>query len=99
MPVVDHETCAAASINLPAAVDNQTMLCAGHGGNSVVSGCHGDGGGPFVCEESGRWVLRGAISWGDPWCRAGSTFSIYTRISTFVDWIHGAKTKARCIGN
>ena len=85
MPVVDYKTCAAGNINLFQKVDDKTMVCAGYGGNSVISGCHGDSGGPFVCQESGRWVLRGAVSWGDHWCRGGSTFSVFARISTFVD--------------
>ncbi|KAL9969710.1 hypothetical protein ACROYT_G021962 [Oculina patagonica] len=97
MPVVDYKTCAEGNINLPAKVDDETMVCAGYGGNSVVSGCHGDSGGPFVCNESGRWVLRGAVSWGDHWCRAGSTFSVFARISTFVDWIHATKKKPQCV--
>ncbi|XP_078345417.1 chymotrypsin-C-like, partial [Oculina patagonica] len=97
MPVVDYMTCAAGNINLPAAVDDETMVCAGYGGNSVVSGCHGDSGGPFVCKESGRWILRGAVSWGDHRCRAGSTFSVFARISRFVDWIYATKMKPQCV--
>lgn len=93
MPVVDYQTCAAGNANLFAKVDDKTMLCAGYGGNSVVSGCHGDSGGPFVCKEQGRWVLRGAVSWGDHWCRGGSTFSVFARISTFVEWISTTKMK------
>ena len=96
MPVVDYKTCAAGNINLFQKVDDMTMVCAGYGGNSVISGCHGDSGGPFVCQESGRWVLRGAVNWGDHWCRAGSTFSVFARISTFVTWIQAATGKAHC---
>lgn len=54
---------------------------------SKVSGCHGDSGGPLVCKENGHWVLRGAVSWGDHWCRGGKTFSVFVRISRFVNWI------------
>lgn len=35
----------------------------------------------------GQWILRGAVSWGDPKCRAGTTYSVFARISSFVDWI------------
>jgi len=63
------------------------MLCAGFGGSSSISGCNGDSGGPFVCPEGGKFVLRGAVSWGVPGCPAGKTFSVFTRISSFVDWI------------
>jgi len=96
IPVVSYKTCVAGNINLPQKVDNITMVCAGYGGNAVISGCHGDSGGPFVCQESGRWVLRGAVSWGDHWCRSGKTFSVFARISTFVDWIQAAMEKANC---
>ncbi|EDO41061.1 predicted protein [Nematostella vectensis] len=83
IPVVSSEECER--------VNNKhrkvTMLCAGNGGNSSISGCHGDSGGPFVCMGGdGRWVLRGAVSWGDNECK-GSTYSVFTRISSFVDWI------------
>ena len=97
MPVVDYETCAAGNINLPAAVDDETMVCAGYGGNSVVTGCHGDGGGPLVCKESGHWVLRGAGSWSDHFCRARSTYSVFARTSAYLDWIHTTKRKPQCI--
>lgn len=94
MPVVDYQTCAAGNAILPyAQVDDDTMLCAGYGGSSVISGCHGDSGGPFVCQENRRWVLRGAVSWGDDRCRGGSTFSVFARISSFVDWISATKEK------
>lgn len=60
---------------------------------SKVSGCHGDSGGPLVCKEDGRWVLRGAVNWGDHWCRGGKTFSVFVRISRFVNWIHKTMKK------
>ena len=60
------------------------MLCAG---DPKASGCNGDSGGPLVCEESGRYVLRGAVSWGIPKCSGGDTFSVFTRISSFITWI------------
>ena len=64
MPVVDHQTCANANKNL-ATVDQESMVCAGYAtAGNVISGCQGDSGGPFVCEENGRFVLRGAVSWG-----------------------------------
>ena len=97
MPVVDFKTCAAGNVNLYFAVDNETMICAGYGGNSIISGCYGDSGGPFVCKESGRWVLRGAVSWGDNQCRAGSTFTVFVRISTFVGWIDASMAKQTCV--
>ena len=86
MPVVDYKTCSKGNSWFQP-VDDTSMVCAGYGGDSKVSGCNGDSGGPFVCEEGGKWILRGAVSWGDPKCRAGSTYSVFARISSFVDWI------------
>ena len=37
MPTVDYATCAAGNANLTyAKVDDETMICAGYGGDSVV---------------------------------------------------------------
>lgn len=65
------------------------MICAGYGGHSNISGCHGDSGGPLVCqnEETGRWTLRGTVSWGDHYCKGGPTYSVFVRISSYIDWI------------
>ena len=39
MPIVDYATCAAGNVNLTyAKVDDETMICGGYGGDSVV-GC------------------------------------------------------------
>lgn len=86
MPIVDTKTCSDGNSWFQP-VDDLSMVCAGYGGNSKVSGCNGDSGGPLVCEEEGKWILRGAVSWGDPKCRAGSTYSVFARISSFIDWI------------
>ena len=32
----------------------ESMFCAGDGGVTKLSGCHGDSGGPFVCNVNGR---------------------------------------------
>ena len=46
----------------------------------------GDSGGPFVCNEGGRWVLRGAVSWGHGKCRTDH-YTVFARVSNFVNWI------------
>ena len=87
MPVVDHQTCADANSAL-ATVDLQSMICAGYDtAGNVISGFQGDSGGPFVCEENGRFVLHGAVSWGQPNCKADSTYTVFARVSPYVDWI------------
>lgn len=63
------------------------MLCAGRR-DSNVGGCHGDSGGPYVCQESDkRWVLQGAVSWGSPTCSAYERYTVFVRIAKFRNWI------------
>ena len=35
----------------------------------------------------GKWVLRGAVSWGVPKCPGGTTYSVFVRISSFIYWM------------
>lgn len=86
LPTVNQSTCSQGN-SFFKPIDNESMLCAGFGGNSTATGCNGDSGGPLVCKESGKFVLRGAVSWGIPGCPAGETFSVFARVSSFVDWI------------
>ena len=63
------------------------MLCAGVSGSNL-SGCHGDSGGPYVCQTSGgNWVLQGAVSWGSPRCSAAERYTVFARIAKFRNWI------------
>jgi len=86
MPIIADSTCRSAMSKLNPYYDTASMVCAGIK-NNPVSGCQGDSGGPFVCQEGGRWVLRGAVSWGDQNCKAGQTFTAFARVSNFASWI------------
>lgn len=92
MPPVDSEVCEKknqASGGFLAGVDiTAGMLCAGEGGINTISGCHGDSGGPYVCEEDGQWVLHGAVSHGSPKCKSSDTYTVFARVNHFKKWIN-----------
>lgn len=88
LPISSHQKCALANSNL-VPVHEESMLCAGYATTGIhTSGCQGDSGGPFVCEEDGKWVLRGAVSWGNPKCLAENTYTVFSRVSSYIDWIN-----------
>ena len=80
-PVASHMECQKTNGQQ---VDKSSMVCVGGKGSSV---CNGDSGGPLSCMEGGRWILRGAASWVTRKTCPGNTFSVYARISSYIDWI------------
>ena len=65
------------------------MLCAANLDTDVnQSGCHGDSGGPFVCQQSnGHWKLHGVVSWGSNRCDIKHAWSVFARVAEFRLWI------------
>ena len=67
---------------------SKSMLCAGDAGVTSKSGCHGDSGGPFVCQKpDGRWFLHGVVSWGSPTCYSKHGYSVFTKVSHYRSWL------------
>merc|ERR1712048_1436586 len=71
MPLISRKKCADMNNrNSPNKIIGDTMLCAGQGPGSIVSGCQGDSGGPLVCIGRNKnlddqtYVLTGAVRWG-----------------------------------
>jgi len=88
MPVVSKDVCHKknyAAIRVPV---TDAMVCSGDGGNTRKSGCHGDSGGPFVCQINGRWELHGAVSHGSPRCASTETYTVFARVAYFRSWIN-----------
>ncbi|XP_068144637.1 lectizyme [Drosophila tropicalis] len=53
-----------------------------------ISACNGDSGGPLVVEfENAASELIGVVSWGYIPCGLANFPSVYTKVSSYVDWI------------
>jgi len=71
---------------IPIAVTS-AMVCAGSGGAKRTSGCHGDSGGPFVCENGGVWSLHGAVSYGSNTCTSSKSYTVFADVNYFKSWV------------
>jgi len=87
MPVVSQYVCNKKNYRAIRIPVTKAMVCSGDGGSSRRSGCHGDSGGPFVCQINGRWELHGAVSHGSPRCASRDTYTVYARVAYFRRWI------------
>lgn len=89
LPVVENKLCENLNQNTTNIPVTSNMVCAGHGPNNPTGGCHGDSGGPFVCQTgpNGSWELHGAVSWGDSSCSTAQAYTVFARVTNFRDWI------------
>jgi len=96
LPIVSNQECYNLNTaNLGIQVTNK-MICAGNGPEGTKSGCHGDSGGPFVCQEdNGRWTLQGSVSWGSGFCDTSEAYSVFARTSQFKNWIEESISYSR----
>ncbi|XP_033623844.1 chymotrypsin-like elastase family member 2A [Fukomys damarensis] len=88
--VVDYATCS--SDSWWGGSVKTRMVCAG--GDGVTSSCNGDSGGPLSCQvDDGRWQVHGVVSFGSSLgCNYYRKPSVFTRVSSFVDWIDEPRT-------
>ena len=63
-----------------------SMICAGYPGVGGKDACQGDSGGPFVCNDGGKAVIAGVVSWGNG-CALADYPGVYARTTHFLDWI------------
>lgn len=87
IPIVDFDTCYESFTNIGGEVELfDTQICTGPVGGTV-SACSGDSGGPLVqLNDEGGFSLVGIVSFGAYPCGSGMP-SVYTRVSSYVDWI------------
>lgn len=83
IPVAPQGRCAQVMHNAV----SENMLCAGILGDPRDA-CEGDSGGPMVAAFRGTWFLVGLVSWGEG-CGRLHNYGVYTRVSRYLDWIHG----------
>ncbi|CAH3142232.1 unnamed protein product [Porites lobata] len=89
MPPIDNAKCRQKIQSSGVAISlTPQMLCAGVE-NTILSGCHGDSGGPYVClnADGKTYTLHGAVSWGSARCDAKQLFSVFARVTQFRAWI------------
>ena len=87
--VIDPQECKAVydSLHVPAFTIGDTEICA-TGPSGGKDSCFGDSGGPLVAPASNDrgFVQVGIVSWG-PQCGNPLYPGVYTRVSSFNDWI------------
>lgn len=64
---------------------NNNMLCAGDP-EWKADACKRDSGGPLICQQNGKMVLYGIISWGEE-CAKKNRPGVYTRVTNYMQWI------------
>jgi len=93
LPVVSNKVCHEKNKEVIPIPVTDAMVCGGSGGSLRTSGCHGDSGGPFVCEINGVWELHGSVSYGSPRCKSTETYTVFSRTNHFKSWIQETMAK------
>ncbi|XP_063697880.1 phenoloxidase-activating factor 3-like [Culicoides brevitarsis] len=90
LKIVDQETCKQSNEKFSLEI-MESQFCA-VGETSGIDTCGGDGGGPLVAlRDDGKggkyYYAAGLVSYGTKICGDPKTLGVYTRVSSFLDWI------------
>ncbi|KAM8704915.1 hypothetical protein ACLKA7_009383 [Drosophila subpalustris] len=61
-----------------------SQLC----GSANTNECHGNSGGPLMLFKNNAYLLEGLLSFGPVTCATSGWPDIYTRVASYIDWIH-----------
>ncbi|EEB11552.1 tripsin, putative [Pediculus humanus corporis] len=86
LPLINFEECSAFYKKEKIQVNKISNICTGST-KGHFSACSGDSGGPLVKVVNGTRKVIGIVSWGRVPCGSGSP-SVYTKVSSFVNFIH-----------
>lgn len=94
LPLVDPTRCQQST-----EVITDAMLCAGYE-TLTMGACYGDSGGPLMVQQpNGSWTQIGIVSWGPYGCIASGMYDVFTRVSSYWEWITACTTDPnRCLG-
>ncbi|XP_058806444.1 trypsin-1-like [Phymastichus coffea] len=89
VPIIQNDECKAAIKAIESSGElYPTQMCSGPL-DGTTSACSGDSGGPLaVHDKNNKPVLAGIVSWGMYPCGSIGAPSVYTRVSSYVDWIN-----------
>jgi len=87
LPVVSNYVCNALNWRSIGIQVQPSMICGGDGGQTRRGGCHGDSGGPFVCNIGGSWQLHGAVSHGSNDCNSRKSYTVFSRVNYLMSFV------------
>lgn len=70
------------------AAQNIRILASQLCGTANTNECHGNSGGPLMLFKNDAYFLAGLLSFGPVSCATPGWPDIYTRVASYIDWIH-----------